>query len=158
MSRQEGLYKLPTQETYPYQPREQRSVSHSSTSPFSQWTSRRKTLRCLGLELRVPRCYVIIVCLTMKSLRSAVDCTPKKKRSTLEVTTSRNKRLERSLQCTRSKVPYKLKNWQEPIKLRKFHLSRDLLTDRSFHEGSRILRGKVSSQFKTNFTATSYYT
>ena len=65
--------------------------------------------RCLGLGLCVPRCYVITVCLTMKSLQSAVDCTPKKKRSTLEVTTSRNKRLERSLQCARSKVPYKWK-------------------------------------------------
>ena len=46
----------------------------------------------------------------MKSLQSAVDCTSKKKRSTLEVTTSRNKRLERSLQCARSKVPHKWKN------------------------------------------------
>ena len=48
----------------------------------------------------------------MKSLQSAVDCTPKKKRSTLEVTTSRNKRLEWSLQYARSKVPYKWKNFR----------------------------------------------
>ena len=46
----------------------------------------------------------------MKSLQAAVDCTSKKKRSTLEVTTSRNKRLERSLPCARSKVPHKWKN------------------------------------------------
>ena len=58
----------------------------------------------------MPRCYVITVCLTMKSLQAAVDCTSKKKRSTLEVTTSRNKRLERSLPCARSKVPHKWKN------------------------------------------------
>ena len=34
MSRNEALYKPPTQETYPDQPRDQRSVSHSSILLF----------------------------------------------------------------------------------------------------------------------------
>ena len=51
----------------------------------------------------MPRCYVITVCLTMKSLQAAVDYTPKKKRSTLEVTTSRNKQLEWSCSAGEAK-------------------------------------------------------
>ena len=39
----------------------------------------------------------------MKSLQAAVDYTPKKKRSTLEVTTSRNKQLEWSCSAREAK-------------------------------------------------------
>ena len=87
MSRNEALYKPPTQETYPDQPRDQRSVSHSSILLFP--------IGQVGKTLRFA-CVVVMPCLFV-SLQSAVDCTPKKKRSTLEVTTSRNKRLEQIL-------------------------------------------------------------
>ena len=48
------------------------------------------------------------------SLQSAVDCAVWKKRSTLKVIAPWNKRLEQSLQCARSKVPYKWKNSRSP--------------------------------------------
>ena len=48
------------------------------------------------------------------SLQSAVDCAVWKKRSTSKVIAPWNKRLEQSLQCARSKVPYKWKNSRSP--------------------------------------------
>ena len=104
MSRNEALYKPPTQETYPDQPRDQRSVSHSSILLFP--------IGQVGKTLRFA-CVVVMPCLFV-SLQSAVDCAIWKKRSTSKVIAPWNKRLEQSLQFARSKVPYKWKKSRSP--------------------------------------------
>ena len=43
--------------------------------------------------------------------------------------------------------PIQMKKWQKPNIHRKFHLSCDLLTDRTFYEGSRVLREKQMFTF-----------
>ena len=86
----------------------------------------------------VRRCYAMPVCLIsiscgLRSLEEEIHIES-------DYTVKQTIRTEFAVRAQQS--PIQMKKQQEPIKPRKFHLSRDLLTDRTFYEGSLVLREK----------------
>ena len=127
-----GICPVMSNEAYPDQPRDQRSVSHSSILLFPSGQVGEK-LYVQRASLLCHACLSHLISCGLRSLEEEIhiesDCTVKQ-----------TNRTEFAVRAEQS--PIQMKKQQEPIKPRKFHLSRDLLTDRTFYEGSLVLREK----------------